>query len=228
MMIIDVNKTYSILTGDVVGSKKVKGTDRELLHACFESAGQKMLDSFSEFVPYPPEFFRGDSWQFLVTDPAMSLRIGIFFRALIKACMQKNRNDTRISIGLGSIEFLPAGRVSSGDGDAFRLSGGGLDRIHKPERMGIFFPAYLESDVTRAVEVIVKLIDLKVKEWTGKQARAISGALLGLTQASIARDWFNKEVTQQAVGQHLDRAGYATIALAIEYFESQLPVILDR
>ncbi len=225
-MKIDEKKIYAVLTGDIVGSTKFRGDDRKYLHECLQASSQKLIDSFTEMIPYPIEFFRGDSWQFLVTDPSKSLRIGIFFRALIKASTSSKYLDTRLSIGLGFLEFIPADNISSGDGEAFRLSGEGLERLDKTNRMGISFPLRYESNTTKAVEIILKLIDIKITEWTNKQANAVSGALLDLTQESIARHWFAKEISQQAIAQHLDRAGWSKIASAIEFYEMHLPMIL--
>ena len=227
-MKIEENKIYAVLTGDIVGSTKFTGNDRKYLHESLKDSSQKLVDSFSKSVPYPPEFFRGDSWQFLITDSSKSLRIGIFFKALIKASISSIFLDTRLSIGLGSLEFLPADNISSGDGEAFRLSGEGLERLNKTNRMGISFPLRYKSNTTKAVEIIVKLIDTKVSEWTKKQANAVCGALLNLTQESIAKHWFSKEISQQSVAQHLHRAGWSTIASTIEFYESHLPMILSN
>jgi hypothetical protein len=225
-MKIDKDKIYAVLTGDIVGSTKFKGNDRKYLHECLEASSQKLVDSFSGSVPYPPEFFRGDSWQFLVTDSSKSLRIGTFFRALIKASSSSKHLDTRLSIGLGLLDFIPEENISSGDGEAFRLSGEGLERLNKANRMGISFPVRLESNTAKAVEIILKLMDIKVTEWTNKQANAVCGALLDFTQETIARHWFAKKISQQAVAQHLDRAGWVKIASAIEFYETHLPMIL--
>ena len=225
-MKIEKNKIYSVLTGDIVGSTKFKGEDRRFLHECFVSSSRELMNSFSEVIPYPPEFFRGDSWQFLITDPSKSLRIALFFRALLKSSMKEGLVDTRISIGVGSIEFLPLDKVSSGDGEAFRLSGRGLETIHKPHRMGVFLPDEHESNITKAFDIMIKLIDSKASEWTKKQAKAVCGALLGFTQEAIAKAFYPKEISQQAVSQHLYRAGWSSITLAVKFFEKQLPVIL--
>ena len=59
-----------------------------------------------------------------------------------------------------------------------------------------------------------------------KQAKATSGAILEFTQEEIAAEWFDQEITQQAIAQHLDRAGWSTIEQGIRYFERSIPVVI--
>jgi hypothetical protein len=218
-MNIEKRKINAILTGDIVGSTRLHDNERRTLHKVLTSSSDSIVEFFSNWVPYKPEIFRGDSWQFLVTEPSKSLRIGLFYRATIQAGMEARRVDTRISIGLGTINFLPGDMVSSGDGEAYRLSGEALEQLHKSNRLVISFPYHLRSDLTKALDVIIKLIDLQAKDWTEKQAKAVAGALLELTQESIAKNWFDKDITQQAIAQHLDRAGWTSIELGIKFFE---------
>ena len=155
----------------------------------------------------------------MVSNPSRSLRIGLFYRALIRSGMRVGRIDTRISIGIGTIDFLPGDQVSSGDGLAYQLSGDALETLHRPNRMVVSFPQYLNSDLTIVLDAVVKLIDVQARNWTEKQARAVSGAMLDLTQEGIAKSWFEKEISQQAVAQHLDRAGWSSVELGITSFE---------
>ncbi len=92
--------------------------------------------------------------------------------------------------------------------------------------MGVFFPGHCETSIVKALDIIAKLIDVKAREWTAKQAQAVSGALLGHTQQSMAKEWFARQISQQAVAQLLSRAGWPTISIAIGFFESQVPGIL--
>lgn len=226
-MKIDKQKIYAVLTGDIVGSTRLHDIEREILHEALTNSSDRIVKLFSDWVPFKPEIFRGDSWQFLVNEPSKSLRIGLFYRAIIRAGMKARRVDTRISIGLGTIDFLPENKVSSGDGEAYRLSGEALEKLHKSNRMVISFPQRLRSDITRALDVIIKLIDLQARDWTEKQAKAVSGAILELTQETIAKNWFDKDITQQAIAQHLDRAGWTSVELGIDFYEKTVSNIVQ-
>ena len=219
-MLIEKRKRYAVLTGDIVGSSRLSATERARLHEILISSRKSVLERFGAgLVPMKPEIFRGDGWQFIVADSSKSLRVGLFFRASVRSGMRQKRIDTRVSIGIGTIDFLPRNNLSGGDGEAFRLSGEALEKLHKSHRMAVALPQSSASDMSAALDVIVKLIDLQAGNWTESQARAVSGALLGLKQEAIAKECFAKRITQQSVAQHLDRAGWNSIELGIAFFE---------
>ncbi|MBE9479349.1 MAG: hypothetical protein IMY80_05230 [Chloroflexi bacterium] len=225
-MVIGSNNVCAVLTGDIVESTKLSSEDRQHLRQVLYSASEKISKYFHEFVPYKLDVFRRDSWQFVVSDPSKSLCIGLFFRALIREGIVSKRVDTRISIGLGTVSFIPANDISSGDGEAFQLSGETLEQFTRATRLKITFPRRFQSPTTDAIDVIVDLIDLQVRKWTMKQAKATSGAILEFTQEEIATEWFDQEISQQAIAQHLDRAGWSTIEQGIRYFERSIPVVI--
>jgi hypothetical protein len=217
---------HAVLTGDIVGSSRLSAEERLRLHSRFAENAHKLQAQFGGRILHKPEIVRGDSWQFAVAKPEDSLRMALFFRALIRISLPNKGIDSRIAIGFGNIDFLPAGDISSGDGEAYRLSGEGLESL-KTYRMGLFFPDRLQTNLTHALDVIVKLLDREAGKWTEAQSESIAGALLGLTQQAIASDWVAREITQQAIAQHLDRAGWSTIELGLTFFERTLPAALS-
>ena len=226
-MEVERGKIYAVITGDIVGSSKLKPAERKQLHVALKDTSDKLMEHFKQWVPVQVDIFRGDSWQLLVIDPAQSLRIGLFFRSFLRGKMESKRVDTRISIGVGSIEFMPEEGISSGDGEAFRSSGEALESLSRTHRMTISVPQSLISNNHQALDVILKLIDALAQDWTDKQAHAVSGALLEYTQEKIARTWFEREISQQAVAQHLDRAGWNAIEIGLNYFAHSLSGITD-
>ena len=224
-MEVERGKIYAVITGDIVDSSKLKPAELKELHAALNDTSDKLTDYFKKLVPLRVDIFRGDSWQLLVIDPAQSLRIGLFFRAFLRGKMKSKRVDTRISIGVGSIDIMPEESVSRGDGEAFRSSGEGLESLTRTHRMTISFPQSLISNNLQPLDVILKLIDALARDWTEKQAHAVSGALLEYTQEKIARTWFEKEISQQAVAQHLDRAGWNAIEIGLNHFANSLSSI---
>ena len=227
-MKVESGKIYAVITGDIVGSSKLKPAERKELHAALKDTSDKLTDHFRQLVPLQVDIFRGDSWQLLVIDPAQSLKIGLFFRAFLRGKMKSKRVDTRISIGVGFIDIIPEEGVSSGDGEAFRLSGEALESLSRSHRMVISFPESLISNNHKALDVILKLIDVLARDWTEKQAQAVSGALLEYTQEKIARSWFERDISQQAVAQHLDRAGWNAIEIGLNYFANSLSGITRK
>lgn len=219
---------HAVLTGDIVGSSRLSVEERRELHSRFRNSAERLERRFGERVLHTPEIVRGDSWQFAIARPRDALRMALFFRALIRLSLPDAGIDTRIAIGFGTVDFLPGEDLSSGDGQAYRLSGEGLEQLQKPFRMGLFFPQDARSNLTGALDVIVKLIDREAGKWTEAQAESLAGALLGLTQQTIASDWVSRDITQQAVAQNLERAGWSTIELGLEFFEGTLPEALSN
>jgi len=220
------DQLYAVLTGDIVGSTRFMGTERKKLYDCITQASKKLVEAFPQSIPLVPAIFRGDSWQVLVKNPSKSLRIALYFRALLKSCnagIAGKRIDSRIAIGIGTIDFLPPREVSSGDGEAYRLSGDGLDKMPKAHRMAISFPPRMKASAEcQAMLVIIILIDSLAGKWTEGQARAVCGALLGYTQKATASKCFTPEISQQAVSQHLERAGWDSISPALDFFEAHI------
>jgi hypothetical protein len=81
--------------------------------------------------------------------------------------------------------------------------------------------AHENNETTGTFDTIVRLIDAIATRWTDKQALAISGALRGMKQEEIAEKLWEKRITQQAVAQHLSRAGWDAVEKGIEYFEKR-------
>lgn len=208
----------AVLTGDIVGSSDLSRENRELLPQKMLEASKILQGSFS-CVPFQIRIFRGDSWQFIVSDPEKSLRVGLMYRSLIRTSFQDRSVDTRIGIGVGSINFLPEENLSSGDGEAFRRSGTALETMVRRRFLDAFFPEYWNWATTELLREVLLWVDLQAQNWTPGQAAAISGALLGRTQNEIAKQEFKGEITQQAVAQHLKRGGWAAVQSSLVLYE---------
>ena len=222
------SRQYSILTGDIIRSSRFHGEERGQLYTCLAKSAQKLLTSFPEDIPYPVQFYRGDSWQLFVAEPAASLHIALFSRTILKGYCPLKGADTRVAIGVGTIELLPPKDISNGDGEAFRLSGKVIKMLSKPPYMGLFLPSKYATGLGSALDMLVKLIDLKARCWTQNQAKCISGSLLGLSQETISRNFKPEPISQQAISQHLHSAGWRVISIAMEFYEKQLPLLLNE
>ncbi|MCX5909670.1 MAG: hypothetical protein NTY64_21475, partial [Deltaproteobacteria bacterium] len=174
--------------------------------------------AFKGSIPLDVDIFRGDSWQVLVSDIAVSLQVGLFLRAHLRAAMGTGKFDTRMAIGVGTVDFVPDDRVSKGDGQAYRHSGNALEQMTKASNMCFRFP---EGKIEESIDVLVHLIDVLARNWSDKQALAITGVLQGLKQEKIGSLW-KPPITQQSVNRHLQRAGWFAIERAIGFFKKQL------
>ena len=211
----------AVITGDFIDSSKLAPEDWDRLHMVMKKSSRLLRDSFKEIVPLEVDIFRGDSWQMLVLDPAKALRLSLFYRATIRAKMANLNLDTRMAIAIGPIDSIPQTRVSEGHGEAYILSGEALGWLNKSKSANMCF-AHKNDETARTFDVIVRLIDALATRWTDKQALAISGALRGMKQEEIAEKLWEKRITQQAVAQHLSRAGWDAVERGIEYFEKAI------
>jgi len=217
-MKIAPTKKYAVITGDIVDSSKLSKTQRKQLPAQIAKASRDTRDFFGAAVPMEVDVFRGDGWQLIVSEPTASLRVGLFFRACLRTAAKRGRGlDTRLAIAIGTVDFV-GDRVSGGDGEAYRLSGRLLEQIPGKQRLQIALPGEAGDD---AIAVIVRLIDVIARGWTGRQAQAVCGALRGWTQEKIAGSWPGK-VSQQAVTKHLDAANWPALEEALILVETRL------
>jgi len=211
-----------VITGDIVHSSRLVSQHRRQLYQVMKAVASEVYEFFRGAVPLMPDIFSGDSWQILVSSPETALDVALFYRAGIRAGMAPLRVDTRVSMGLGSVEFMPEERVSQGDGEAYRLSGRALKEIKGHHRMAFVFPKSLDCNLLRAIKTIVYLCDTVVVRWTPRQSLAIKGAIRGLSQEEIAASWPGGRISQQAVAQHLSRAGWYGIEKGLSFFRKAM------
>lgn len=216
-------RMIAVLTGDIVDSSGLQRVDEQPVSALIERAGKWVKDRFQTAIHAQVDVFRGDSWQMAVSEPALAFRIGLIFRALLRTNFGM---DSRVSIGFGKVDFLPPNNISTGAGQAFTLSGQGLIECRKPARMKMSFPPQAGKFYGQGLNTIAQLIDLQVGRWTSGQSQAIAGALINMTQAEIAAGWQPTPVSQQAISQHLENAGWTQIKSALQYLENTIPEIL--
>jgi len=202
---------YAIATGDIVGSSRLKREDRAKVAKVLKRGYEELKSSYQSSLTTEIDVFRGDSWQMRIDNPENAARICLTYRAYLLYQESITGLDTRISIGIGDIDVFRA-KVSEGNGEAYRLSGYGLDTMRKSERLKIVFPTELQnSNVKSLADTIFSLIDVVVRDWTRKQAQAAYGALEGKKQEDIALSWIEGPISQQAIAKHLDKAGWESV-----------------
>ena len=207
---------YAVLTGDIVDSRHLAGDQLDQVRASLGEAVDEMRSWQRGLVRGKLAFFRGDSWQLLLAHPGPALRAAVFLRARLIA---SGLADTRLSVGIGTVENVTARNVTRSTGEAFSLSGEGLDAMKDPLRLAISLspadpcPAGLFS-------VVGKLCDALMSEWTQRQAEIVSLAAdpAGPIQETIAAA-LKPPVTRQAVSRSLSGAHWEAILATIRQFE---------
>ncbi len=201
---------YAVLTGDLIGSSQMSDALRS---ECFERIRKQLEFIQQGKIAYPLSIYRGDSWQILLDDPKDALRLTL----LIRTALLMDNTDTRISIGIGAVDKIDEADITRSFGEAFTLSGHNLESMKKKQRMAFAAPAMAQNDCIASA--VMPLLNALVDKMTAKQARAMNGALKGLSQNEIAHEC---KIKQQTVKVHLDRGGWAEILEVIVNCEYQI------
>jgi len=174
-------ETKAVITGDIVRSELIALDKRDLLIQVLH----QIVENLQDKSPMRMELFRGDSFQIVVDSPEMSLKIASMMRAGLKSNTPKGSKtewDARISIGIGTIDYQGDSIVTS-DGEAFKLSGRGLDTMEK-NRLAV---NTCWQDVNEELDAGLAFVDDLITGWSVNQANAVYLSVgRGLSQANIA------------------------------------------
>ena len=210
-------KLYAVLTGDIVKSSRLSPRQLESVRSWLTGAVSVVRRWQQGLVKDKPDFFRGDAWQLLLTDPGRALRVGVYLRAAVLA---NGLADTRVSIGLGRVDTVSPRRISLSVGQAFTLSGHGLDNMTQYSRMTIEIPE-LAGPLSGWLPVVGHLCDSLMGQWTQRQAEVVCVALdpSEPDQDKIAKA-LKPPISKQAVAKALNGANWYAIREAVRLFET--------
>jgi len=222
----DPDKIFSVITGDFIGFSDLPASVREEMYFVLKNCGAELSSAFPGMMPYELDVFRGDGWQILIADPALSLRAALYLRAGIKAHAPARHIDSRLAIGVGPIDYVPDNRVSAGDGLAFRLSGKLIEQMNS-SKSGTMRFSMNGWDQTPLVDGLVRMAGVFADLWTTKQALAMTGALQGWDRRQISGLW-QPSISPQAVGKHLERGNWYAIEHGVRVFEEGVGRLLSK
>ncbi len=173
---------HAVLTCDIVNSTKLnRATEKVLL-----STLNKLLE------PYTYEFYRGDSFQVYLKPKELieSLQIALLCRtAAIKTPAEDPATpcDLRTSIGIGTISGTVK-KLASAKGEAFLLSGRGLDSLSKSQaHLVISIENGQPNALRHGFELISAYTDSIFHNITTKQAEVIYQLLRGKSQTETVK-----------------------------------------
>ncbi len=202
----------SILTGDIVGSRELTPEDRATLPIKLASAAAHagLGKNF--------EVFRGDSWQCLCPPTPLALERAILFRAFL---LGKYEIDTRVSVGIGSVENLNLEKISLSQGEAFELSGLGLSTMPADRRLHASISQKLSPASGKLLTAACLLLDGISSGWTSKQALAVALSHSDANQYELAAR-FTPPISAQAFGKHLAKAQWKLVKEALHSIQRGL------
>lgn len=210
-------KYYAVLTGDIIGSSRLRPAQLEAVRSSLTGAVEEARGWKRGLVKGKPEFFRGDAWQLLLTRPAMAMRVGVFLRAALRA---GGLADTRIAIGLGTVEKISSRRVSLSTGQAFSLAGKALDNMTLYSSLTIGVPESA-GPLSEWLRVAGHLCDSLIGQWTRRQAEIVCAAV-DPTEPDYERVGrsLKPAVSRQAVAKGLSGASWYVVREAVRLFEA--------
>lgn len=208
----------AVISGDLILSEKLPAAVRRAVPGRLDACA-RLLRTDLGLDCSDIDVFRGDAWQMIVRDPAAAVTVCLLIRAELRSW--QSELDTRTVIGIGRIDSEGDGRVSTGYGEAFTLSGRALDDLPKDRRMALRI-ADAPAPLVDILDAGVHLLDEIVDGWTAAQSRAIVGAMKRLSQDEIGASWATGPISQQAVAQHLRRASWG----ATEHWLGAFPTLL--
>ena len=214
-------KMKGVITGDIVQSSKIEPEKRQLLIDRIQCIAHET----SKWGNVKVEIFRGDSFQALVDNVEESLKITILFRAglLGYTPMGSVKWDARVALGIGSIDFYKENSIVESDGEAFKNSGRGFDKLEKVDRLVLKTPW---DDINDEFKISTAFVDNLMSGWTTMQARIVYLSLLSDdTQNEIAQKLHK---TQQAVSKLANGGKLRLIELYLERFRQQIAIKIHR
>jgi hypothetical protein len=175
----------SIITGDIIGSRKAKSSNWII--------GLKDLLNHFGATPNDWELYRGDEFQIEIKELNQTLLV-VF---QIKAYLKSIKLDARMSIGIGE-KIFQTDRISESNGSAFVFSGEGFNRLKK-DKINLSINSE-NKDFNTEMNLILRLGLTFMDNWTSQLAQYVLitiqnpglsqeeiGQKLGINQAAVSR-----------------------------------------
>ncbi len=193
-----IMQMIGVITADIVASTDVPQQWRDKLSAAI----REVVSDLQVIAPLRMELFRGDSVQIVVERFEEALRIALLFRAGLKSKTPTESTmlwDARVSLGVGEISYR-SDKILESDGEAFHLSGRGLDDIGK-HRLSVHTRW---QHINEEMQVSTAFADDIVSNWTLPQAQVAYEILLhNTTQKEVA---FATNKSEQTVSKLMSAA----------------------
>lgn len=219
-------ENVAVLTGDLIGSRRLSEPQRQQLFHELNQLWHEFAAAQPDSATGDIQVFRGDGWQALVANPQHAVNAAIFVRASVKALNLVDGIDTRIGVGIGSVDSLNPAHLGDSNGPAFIRSGEALDSL---ANIGLAWALkHPQANLNDIALGTFPIMDLAIQRWTKAESAAVVGTLLGLTQDSIAKHPLTckddgHSPSRQAISDALKRIGWSSHwQPALQHIESRL------
>jgi hypothetical protein len=155
----------AVITGDLIKSRKIAAQDFDVIRYRLE----QVLTYLSDKYDAEYDVYRGDSFQIIFPSMNDSITSALLIRLALKSVKTSGQKfDARISIGLGTVETQRT-KLRSSTGEAFNLSGIGLDKL-KGQNIGVFTNS---TEFQSRIGLLIKFVDAKIDNLTQVQIQAL-------------------------------------------------------
>ncbi|MFT4156000.1 hypothetical protein [Parafilimonas sp.] len=195
----------AVITADIVNSTRMNKKQETQLLQTLEGL----------FADQPHEFFRGDSFQVLVLQPALSLQLALLCRTAAIALEPESRPfDIRMGIGIG-YGAGNTGHLWQSKEEAFILSGRAFDTLAGTNsRMAM---AAADPVAAEALQVISLYLDAICAGITGRQAATVHYLLQGQSQQAAAQQL---QKSPSTIHQHLKAARWPEMQVILQHYQN--------
>lgn len=213
---MDQPSFYAVITGDIIRSSALSSDELATVRGQLQASVRVAKRWKRGLIHGQLEFFRGDTWQVLLTEVPLALRVGMLLRAGLIA---HGLADSRFAIGMGTVDSLSPRQVSLSTGEAFVLSGRGLDDLNLYSNLTIRCPA-TAGLLVDWLPAVGQLCDVVISGWTARQAQIVSLALdpTEPKQETIA-ERLQPPVARQVVTKALESAHWNALRHVLRTFE---------
>ncbi|RYY89855.1 MAG: hypothetical protein EOO15_04945 [Chitinophagaceae bacterium] len=191
----------AVITADIVNSTSLAAKQAADLRKVIEGI----------FDSHKLEFYRGDSFQALVKEPGIALRLVLRARSAARSI--GGEFDVRCSIGIGNYNS-PVRSLATASGEAFLLSGRSLDAQGGGRRLAIVSAG---EEQNAAFRLLAAYSDHLLQALTAKQASVVHELLSGKTQSEAGA---RLGITQATISSHAQSAAWNEIEYLLSEYEA--------
>lgn len=198
----------SIITGDIVNSRKLKDQRKWL-------APLKQLFLQYGKTPKTWEIFRGDSFQLEVAQPEASLLCAIKIKACIKSIKEL---DVRMAIGIGE-KAHTAKKITESNGEAFIYSGETFESLKKLKRNLAMQSPWPNLD--EELNLMISLGTIVMDKWTPLSAELV---LQTLEHSRLSQKELGEKIgkPQSSISEGQKRAHYSELMELEAYYNKKI------
>lgn len=201
----------TVLTGDLIGSTQAGQAATDAAIDLIQSVALNRKTLSGADVRFSR--YRGDGWQVYCSDPSRVFRIAV--QVLANLHSHPELPKTRISAACGRVTALPETGLASASGDAFTLSGRGLDTIKRKKII------YNQADGQGAWKAaLFRQLEWLAFRWSVEQAQAIALSFRH-DPPHPGKSAEELGISRQAFSARLDGAGYVPLWEADHVFRSE-------